>query len=350
MVPGEYCRFRCGRGLKNMKRWAAWIGLFVSLALLAVMLSRMNLQTFVDAFSDIKPLWLVVAALFAVASQAGRALRWNIVSGRPLYQFSHFWRAAAIGQFCNFIYPLRAGDVLRMMSLKKFAKVPLGQAVTSAIVDRINDGLLLIILLAYVLFVHGLEVVGTTVVITIIGSFGFLVLCVVAYVFFGQKSSGLVDLLAARFSTELAEKITRSYSNMLEVSRTFRRPRRLLAIFVVNGFVAMCDVGVMGMLVFTMGWDLPLMAALTITVFLWAGSALPSAPGFVGIFQIACVLALKLYGVDESSALAYSVVFHVLSLAAAVTQGSFAAASYGISLRKEYSRSFVDYNPTASGE
>jgi len=31
-----------------------------------------------------------------------------------------------------------------------------------------------------------------------------------------------------------------------------------------------------------MGWELPLTAALTVVVFLWAGSALPSAPGFIG--------------------------------------------------------------------
>jgi glycosyltransferase 2 family protein len=325
-----------------MKRWLVVIGLFVSIAIITVMISRMDWETFVSAFSQIKYYWLIVAATFVFVGQAVRALRWNFVSGRPVQQYSHFWRSAVLGQLCNFIYPLRAGDILRMMSLRKFAKVPLGQAVTSAVVDRINDGFLLIVLLLFVLSRHGIEVIGITAVSSILGSFGFMILGVILFVVWGQHCTVFVDKLSYRFSMTMGTKIRQSYKSILEVSGAFRQPRRLLGMVVVNVFVVTCDLGLTATLILTMGWDLPLAAALTIAVFLWAGSALPSAPGFLGIYQIACVLALKLYGVDESSALAYSVVLHILSFAAVVAQGSLAITSYGINLRREYAEGLVE--------
>ena len=43
-------------------------------------------------------------------------------------------------------------------------------------------------------------------------------------------------------------------------------------------------------------WSLPVQAAMTVGVFLAIGSLLPAAPGYVGIYQVACVLALKWNG------------------------------------------------------
>ena len=333
-----------------MKRWMAGIGVLISISILSVMLWRMDWQVFTEAFQGVRVSWLVVAFLLALMGQAVRALRWNIVSGRSLSQYSHFWRSVAIGQICNYIYPLRAGDILRIISLRKFADVPLGLAATSAVVDRVNDGFLLIVCLLIVLSLHGTGVIGTAGIASIIGSFGLMILCAMVFVVWGRRGRGMVERISRRFSTEWASRINESYHNMLEVSGAFRRSRRVVGMIIVNILVVAADVGVVATMLMTMGWGLPLMAAFTIIVFLWAGSALPSAPGFIGIFQIACVLALGLYGMDESSAFAFSVLLHLLSLFSAVAQGSFATVSYGINLRREYSQTLAQNDPTKVGE
>ncbi|HNQ63717.1 MAG TPA: lysylphosphatidylglycerol synthase domain-containing protein, partial [Syntrophorhabdaceae bacterium] len=85
-------------------------------------------------------------------------------------------------------------------------------------------------------------------------------------------------------------------------------------------------------IIMAFGWQLPFFAAITLAVFIEAGSSLPSAPGYIGIFQIACVLALKIYSVDESSAVAFSVVFQLLTFTLIFFQGILAAIqnSFGI--------------------
>jgi hypothetical protein len=64
------------------------------------------------------------------------------------------------------------------------------------------------------------------------------------------------------------------------------------------------------------GWHLPLLAPIVIWVFIAVGSALPSAPAGIGIHQLACVMALQIYGVSPSDAFALSLVLQAGSFAA----------------------------------
>jgi len=80
------------------------------------------------------------------------------------------------------------------------------------------------------------------------------------------------------------------------------------------------------------GWSLPVSAAVTVDVFLGAGASVPSAPGYLGIYQAACVLALRLYGIGETQALAYSIVVQVFTILIITVQSLAALASYRLSL------------------
>ncbi len=350
MVSGNRGRHPIRERFKPVKRTIGAVGLLVSLAILTVMIWRLDWSTFIEALAGIKVPWLVVAGFFGFTGLALRSLRWNIVSGRPLGEYSHFWRSAALGQIGNFIFPLRAGDILRMMSLNKFAKVPLGQAVTSAVVDRVNDGLLLVVSMLVVLSIHGIGVIGGPAVMSVVTTVGVMVIGAGGFVIWGHHASGLVDKVSARLSAKWADRARTSFDHMLEVGATFRRPARLSGMLAVDGLIVAGDVGIIAAMILTMGWDLPLAAALTTIVFLWAGISLPSAPGFIGIYQIACVLALGLYGIDESSALAMSVILHLMALGLAVVQGSVATLTYGINLRREYSQAVLQSQSADAGD
>ena len=56
----------------------------------------------------------------------------------------------------------------------------------------------------------------------------------------------------------------------------------------------------------------------------FAVSAIPSTPGYVGVYQVACVLALGLYGVDDSQAVAF-VVWQIVLLMIFIFQGGWVA-------------------------
>jgi hypothetical protein len=51
----------------------------------------------------------------------------------------------------------------------------------------------------------------------------------------------------------------------------------------------------------------------------------------VGIYQVACVLALKWFGINESAALAYSLVAQGTTLVVILALGAVAVLRYGVS-------------------
>jgi glycosyltransferase 2 family protein len=310
-----------------------WLSLAISLVILVYVILQMELAVFVDALKQVQPAWLIAALFSSALGLFLRSARWNLVSGRPMAHILHFWRSAAIGQLGNYIYPMRAGEILRMVSLYQFAKVPFGQAATSAVVDRVNDGFLLLVFLLVVLSIHSVDVIGVTAVVSVFTVFGLLTIAAFIFVVSGHRWTPLIMWMVGKLSPPWDDKLERAYQSALDVAVSFRSPKRLLGMVALNTLVVGGDVLMATLLISAMGWDLPLEAALTAVVFLWAGSALPSAPGFIGVYQIACVLSFGLYGINDSQAVAYSVMLQLVSLVAAIIQGSWSAFSYGFSLR-----------------
>ena len=60
--------------------------------------------------------------------------------------------------------------------------------------------------------------------------------------------------------------------------------------------------------------------------------ALPSTPGFFGLFEWAAVTSLALYGVEQSLAVAWAVTYHVISLIPITLLGLYYLARSGFRL------------------
>jgi hypothetical protein len=261
-----------------------------------------------------------------------RALRWNLITGVPLRKYGHFWRSASIGNLANLIFPGRAGEVLRIVTLSRFAQVLAGQAVTSAIVDRVADELMLAVFMALVFAMHGAGLLGSRVVIIFLVVFGIAAAGIGAFVIWGERWKVRVNCLAGRLPAQIGQRVTRWYAQALEGVQTLHRPSLLLTVGGITLVAFLLDYAVMWLIMAAFGWSLPFGAAITVGVVAAAGMSLPSAPGGVGIYQAACVFALGLYGIGVEQAVAFSVILHVLGWVVNGAQGGWSALSYGFSL------------------
>jgi uncharacterized membrane protein YbhN (UPF0104 family) len=80
------------------------------------------------------------------------------------------------------------------------------------------------------------------------------------------------------------------------------------------------------------GFDLPFAAALVVFVAIGVGTALPAPPGMVGVFQIASVVALGLFGIPKADALAYGILLNAVQFFTLVAQGLVALPLLGVGL------------------
>jgi len=69
------------------------------------------------------------------------------------------------------------------------------------------------------------------------------------------------------------------------------------------------------------GFSLPVTASLMVTVLTVFAAALPAAPGYLGTFQYATVLALSFFSIPKEEALGFSIVAHVGQLLPVIIAG-----------------------------
>ncbi len=280
----------------------------------------------------------VAGVLLAIAI---RGWRWTVIATHGRADYPDFLRATCIGYFGNVVFPLRAGELLRIVAINRLAAVPFGQAVTSAVADRVLDVLMLGAFLAAVIAAHGPGLAGLAASPGGIAILAAVAAGLAAFVVWGENLRGSVRRWSPRFSGRLRDLLPAWYAEAVSVARQFRDPGRFSKLVALTLLAVLVDYATIWLVMLAFDWTLPLMAVVTVGVFLNAGMLLPAAPGYVGIYQIACIFALGLYGVGESEAVAFSVVLQLLVLSVLLVSGGAAMISCGFRLTPGAARNAV---------
>lgn len=282
---------------------------------------QINIVVFWPVFS--------AAALFAVSIFI-RSLRWRLIAGLPRGLGLTFWQATSLGYLANMIYPARAGEFIRMGFIHHNASISLGRAVAGIFLDRIMDGLVLAGLLLLVLVqardlpldVHA----GLGIVILF-----FLLSAILAIIAIkGQQLFPLLLKPLQQLPPRLAERSAVFMQKMIESIQLLRNPGTLLTALGLTALVNIIDISALWVLMRAFSWPLPWQTAMLLGVFIMFGSMLPALPGYIGVYQIACVMALHRYGISEEGALVYSLILQMALLAVFLLQSGIVVMQKGI--------------------
>lgn len=306
-----------------MKKTAGVAGFVVGGLFLAFAFYQVSWGAFLDTVEAIRVGWVAMAAIALLLSMFLRSVRWQLVTGLPWADWPRVWEAACIGYLGTAIYPARAGDFLRIFRLQQLTGIGGGLAIGSAAVDRILDGLALCALLLVMALAWGSRFHAQQGVLVVamffLGAAGGIALFVIR----GHWFQGLFQRVATL--NRVGERLDRWYQQSLAGLQILRSPRRVFLVFFVQGLVTFLDVLACWWLFRVFGWNhLPFTAAVVVLIYLAAAFSLPSSPGYVGVYQIATLFALRTFEIEESAAVAYGTVFQVVSLASFVGVGAWA--------------------------
>jgi uncharacterized protein (TIRG00374 family) len=135
-----------------------------------------------------------------------------------------------------------------------------------------------------------------------------------------------VGRLSPRLATR-GKEIIHAFAEGLGVLRS---PARFAAVFLwalahwlVNGLA-------FWMAFRAVGIDVPFSAANFLQGIIAIGVALPSSPGFFGVFEAAAVVGLNVYGVPRGQAVSWAIGFHILSFIPITLFGLYYFARLGL--------------------
>jgi uncharacterized protein (TIRG00374 family) len=325
----------------HRKIWPSVLGLAISALLLWWVLGNVEWSAVRAHIGSASLPLLAAAVAIATATFPLRLLRWRLLlrrdDGGPI-RIAPMWHAVAIGFMANNVLPFRMGEIMRTLTVSRLAPVRFTAAFSSIAVERVFDGLTVVAFLAVSLFTAGLPA-GTA-----IGGVPIARLAAIAGAMLGAALLAAVAVVAWPLAAErvirkvvpgerLAEKLVALVEGVRHGLSVLRSPARLAA--VIGWSLVLWLVNALSFYVAFRAFDIPagFAAALLLQGVLVLGIAVPSTPGYVGLFEGAIKAVLLLFAVAPDRAVAYAVTYHVTTFIPIVLLGAWSLLTTSLSLR-----------------
>lgn len=263
-----------------------------------------------------------------------RALRWRILlrTRAPISFPTVFWATSA-GYFGNNFLPARAGELVRTMMVSARSGLPVTFVLTTALSERLCDAIALVIISSVTLLALPIRPGWFDRAAKPFAAIGLCgVLAIVLLPKLERLWGHVLALLPAPDS--IRQKLTHILEHILTGIRALHDPGRLFRFIAFTCIIWLTDaIGVqVGMA--SLGLYAGLPVAFLLITGLGLGSALPSTPGYVGIYQFVAVSVLMPFGFSRTDAIAYILLFQALQYAVITFWGLLAVTrSRGLTLR-----------------
>lgn len=323
--------------------WKSAVGIMLSVALLAWVLRDVSLAAVWGELQR-SNLWLFLAS--AVASTLIfplRAVRWRIILEpvAPGLPIAPLWRSIAIGGMVNNLIPARAGEIARAYALTRETPVPFASALASLAVDRLFDMVVLlglgVVAMLDPAFPRGARVAGQTLGHLAQGSVVLVVLLVGGLYLLAIFPSQLVrafELFARKVSPAVEERGKGALLRFSAGLSVLKSPGRFAAVFAWTIAHWLMNAFAFWLGFMAVGIHLGFAAALFLQLLIAIGVALPSAPGFFGVFEKLATVGLAIYGVSATAATSWAIGFHILSFIPITVIGIYYFSRLGLSFRE----------------
>ncbi len=321
-----------GRGLR--RHLAAPLGVVVSVVALYVALRGVDVQAAATRLQRADPLPLV--AIFGVIGMqlVLRTVRWRalLAIARPAtpIRLATLLPILLIGYLGNAVLPARLGEPIRAYLAARAERLDSGVVFGTVVLERVLDTASLAVLAFGAALVLGAPAWLTQAA----GLAAIAGVVVVAALLTGGL--GLLGRILARAESRLP---SRAVAGVLRFVRFMaagadaaqERPAAGLAL-AISGACWLLDATTFWLVGQSLGMTLAPAAALLIAAVTVLGTALPSAPGYLGTFELAAAGTATALGVPASPAFSLAVLAHVMAVAPSALGGAVALSASGMGM------------------
>ena len=333
------------KGSKIGQKIGITVSILVSVAIVAYLFAKLDWQEVGQHLKEMNP-WAIppLLAVFVPIIWM-RAMRWRLIlPNRDQLSTPRLMDATIIGFFASFVLPLRAGEIVRPWVLSRWQPVTFSAGLASIMIERLADSVCLLTLLLLCLtqltevppvILAGAQALGilTGVLIAII---------IASYLLPGRMESvfhWFSDRLIGKFAPAIAAKINGMITEFFVGLRVINSAWQLIGVMLWSFAMWLLVAGWYQGLLWAFGSYPSFWVGMMLNVMIALAVAAPSAPGFVGTFQVGCILALStvygsVYGYSKEFAVAYSVVGHLMQMVFNVGAGLIVLHLRGLKFRQ----------------
>jgi uncharacterized protein (TIRG00374 family) len=298
---------------RRLGSWQLWIGILFSFVFLVLALRGVDLRETGNALHRVNVLILGAAVASFLSSAAAKAIRWQLLlSTQRAPSFSRSVSVVSVGLMVNAFLPTRLGEFARAYLMGEAEADSKVYVLGTVAVEKVADLLSLLLLLAVLLLQMALPewlagpARGTAMVIAIV------IPCFILLVWKKDLVLRIVERLSSLVPSAWRDWLVRQTKYGLSSLDVIRRPRLLIGLFSMSLIVWIISATTNYLVFLALGLAVPIWASLLLLAVLQVGTAIPSSPGSIGVFQYLVILTLSVFAVDKNVALGYSVVLYLV--------------------------------------
>jgi len=311
---------------------------------IAYVVQNVEWDALINALETMDIAWIVVGLLTTLLAHLIRAWRWRLLipSGEAISLWSVF-SATIIGYFMNGLIP-RSGELVRPWALARSQGRATSEMVGTVVVERIIDGLSLLLLLIFLLVLQSERFTAVFVghsprtamiAIAVPLAAALVVMWIVVRTTAGDRLMGSIERrLPGRMQGRLRRVAGNFRNGLAAVGRAGRWKIAASSLLIWLGYAAAleCAIIAFGLEVrpgLTPGDAFTLLAITSI------GITIAPTPGAFGVYHFFCKEALtRLFAVPDERAVAFALVTHAAPYLAITTLGAILLVRENISLRE----------------
>jgi len=337
------------------------IGTVVSAATLYLAFRNVPFQELIAYLGTINYFWVIPATGVILISFMIRVLRWQVIlrSAKRV----KFWEAhnpMMIGFKMNCVLPCRVGELARPILLRKQSDVPFTTGLATVAAERVFDLILLISLFAFVLATVPIDpelnmsfgtyqlnretletIAGGMLRLSLIMIIG-IVLVTITYtrsliqrviLSLPKPLRRINDTLADKITDRVAVPLVRITENIASGFSLVRYPKSIGIISIMTVVIWLLQA--FSYYLMALGCPgvhlsyLELSAVMVVVAFF---IALPSVPGFWGLWEAGGIFAMTMFGVSAKEAAGFTLANHALQMLPVILVGLVAAIVTGVNI------------------
>jgi glycosyltransferase 2 family protein len=288
------------------------VGVGVSVFFIYLALPGLHLQTVIEALQHANYWWLVPGIAVYFVGLWVRTWRWQYTL-RPLQlvPLTTLFPDVCIGYFGNNVFPFRAGELLRSYVLKKQTGIDISSSLATVIIERIADGLVMIMFVFLALPFAPMPEFFRNAVITM--TVGFLV--ATALFIWAANDPQRVDRFYGGVARLLLPAKIRAvtdgfFQRFMLGLRSLSSPSDMTAIFLTSVLIWLLETVKYWFVMHAFDFSVGFIVLMLMNGLVNLATTLPAAPGYIGTFDTPGIMTLQAFGVNPSVAASYTFTLH----------------------------------------
>jgi len=322
-------------------KWKFWLGLLISVAFLYIAFHNVDLSLLYLSIKSTNILFFIPIVVLTFSFYLIRALRWFHLL-EPIKKIGLFslFSSTVIGFAANCVLPARLGEFIRANYIGRMENISKSSSLATIVIERLFDVFTILLMVLFVVLFNDFPSEWKSIEKALkTGGFFLLILFIISiFLLIGLKKKTHTFLtIFKHFLFFLPHSIQQRIIDILKDFSTglvlVKGPSQLLAVIFYSLTLWCLTAFQIYILGFSMGISLPFLAPFFILILLCLSVTLPSAPGYIGTFHVACQYALIFYGFSKEKALSMAILLHAAGFIPTIILGALLFLLHHISLR-----------------